>query len=60
LNEEDIPHFIKTISNALNEDIPFETIFRIRLVMGKYINTKAIVDDSVTENNRCLLLILQR
>ena len=50
LNEEDIPHFKKTISNALNEDIPFETIFRVTTCNEgeKYINTKAIVevDDS--------------
>ncbi len=50
LNEEDIPHFKKTISNALNDDIPFETIIRIRMKNNenKFINARAIVeyDDS--------------
>ncbi|MGB8492735.1 MAG: PAS domain-containing protein [Bacteroidales bacterium] len=47
LNEEDIPHFKKTISNALNEDLPFETVFRINPEnkAEKYINAKAIVEN---------------
>lgn len=46
LNEEDIPHFKKTISDALNKDIPFKTIFRIRTNGDeeKYINAKAFVE----------------
>jgi len=50
LNEEDIPHFKRTVSNALNEDKPFETVFRIktRENIEKYINVKAIVEKDNT------------
>lgn len=46
LNEEDISHFKKTISNALIEDLQFETIFRIRTQQNadKYINAKAVAE----------------
>jgi PAS domain S-box-containing protein len=42
VNEEDIPHIQKSIKNTLEKDLPFETIFRIRLKTGstKYISTK--------------------
>ena len=47
LNDEDIPHFRQTISNTLNEDSPFETVFRIcpENKAEKYINAKAIVEN---------------
>jgi len=50
LNDEDIPHFKNTITKALNEFQPFETIFRIRTKTNesKYINVKAIVEDDET------------
>jgi PAS domain S-box-containing protein len=46
VNEEDISHFRKNISDALEEDIPFETIFRTRSEKGKskYISSKAVVN----------------
>jgi len=46
LHQEDIMHFKKTISKALNEDMSFETIFRIstRENEEKYINAKAFVE----------------
>jgi PAS domain S-box-containing protein len=45
INEEDLTHFKKAINNALNEDMPFETIFRIKgkNEENKYINAKAMV-----------------
>jgi len=46
LHAEDVMHFKKTISKALNEDMSFETIFRIRTRENeeKYINAKAFVE----------------
>jgi PAS domain S-box-containing protein len=46
LNEEDLPHFKQLVSKALHEDVPFETIFRIREKNcdSIYINTKAMVE----------------
>jgi PAS domain S-box-containing protein len=45
LNEEDLTHFKKAINNALNEEIPFETIFRIKVKndQNSYINAKAMI-----------------
>jgi PAS domain S-box-containing protein len=45
INEEDLTHFKKAIKDALNEDIPFETIFRIKIKNeeDRYINAKAMV-----------------
>lgn len=44
LNEEDVPHIQKAIKNALEKDIPFETIYRIKSNGSlKYINTKGLV-----------------
>ncbi len=42
LNEEDLSHFKKALSNALDKEIPFETIFRVKVKNGedRYINTK--------------------
>ncbi|MFA6924620.1 MAG: PAS domain S-box protein [Bacteroidales bacterium] len=47
--DEDIPHTRKAISKAIDENVPFETIYRIKLNNGdiKYINAKALL----TKNN---------
>ena len=44
--EEDISHFRKAIENALNEDVPFDTIFRTAKRKGEfnYIDNKARVE----------------
>jgi len=45
LVDEDIPHTRKAIKKALEEDIPYETVYRIKLNNGdvKYISAKALV-----------------
>jgi two-component system, chemotaxis family, sensor kinase Cph1 len=52
LIDEDIPHVRKAIKKALEEDIPFETVYRIKMNRGdvKYISAKALVkkDDTGT------------
>jgi PAS domain S-box-containing protein len=50
LNEEDLPHFRKILSKALNDDTPFETLFRIRVKNSEniYINAKAMVEKDGT------------
>jgi PAS domain S-box-containing protein len=46
LVDEDIAHTRKAISNTLEFNVPFETIYRIQLKNGeiKYISTKALVN----------------
>ncbi len=46
LVDEDIAHIRKAISNALEFDIPFETVYRIKLNGGeiKHVNAKALVN----------------
>ena len=45
LNEEDIAHFQKAINNALGNNLPLETIYRINSdSKTKYISTKALVN----------------
>ncbi len=49
-NEDDIPLFRKRVAKALDEDLPFEAVFRVRTLINgdKYINARALVekDDS--------------
>ncbi len=52
INEEDIPHFRKAIKRTLENDIPFETVFRTIPINGesKYISTKALVNKELNGN----------
>ena len=45
IHEEDLTHFRRAVSNSLEMDIPFETVFRTKEFNGqsRYINTKALV-----------------
>ncbi len=46
--EEDIAHFREAISNALNKNIPFDTVFRIRNRFDDFnhINTRALIESA--------------
>jgi len=47
IHEEDRPHFSKAITHALNENKPFDTVYRIKYKDGhfKYISAKALVEN---------------
>ena len=46
IHEEDLPHIRNAIRQALDKDIPFDTIFRIKHINNdiNYISTKALVE----------------
>lgn len=46
VNEEDLSHIQKAVSKALEKDLPYETVFRIKFDdnQTKYISTKALVN----------------
>ena len=52
LNEEDIPHIEKALQKAIEENIPFESIYRISTKKGdiRYINAKGLVYKDNEEN----------
>ena len=51
IHEEDVPHLKKAMKKAIEEELPFETVFRIKSSSGesKFINAKGIVEK---DNNR--------
>ena len=54
IHEEDRPHLRNAITYALNENKPFDTVYRIKYKDGRYnyISTKALVENDNNGNPR--------